>query len=199
MAASVSERVSYKPGEMQLEVADPRRFVRADRSRYSVAVVDAFANSDLPWTLCTREFVADLAERVTDDGLVVVLVEAHGWGDPLIGALGATLRTRFAHVLALPTSEPQIALGTIVLFASHVPVPFSDEQLPDPTEFFQNPDALWVVQQQMHAWLNRYDPQPANAAPLTDDKNEVEPWADRVNHAARGELHTFFGPHGGSW
>jgi spermidine synthase len=199
VAAAVSRRVSYRPGEIPLEIADPRRFVRTDRSRYSVAVVDAFANSDLPWTLCTREFVADLAERITPDGLVVVLVEAHGWGDPMLGALGATLRTKFAHVLALPTSEPQTALGTVLLFASHQPVPFRDEQLPDPTTYFQNPEALWVVQQQSHAWLNRYEPQPADAAVLTDDRNRVDVWADRVNHAARAELHTFFGPHGGSW
>jgi len=199
VAASVSRRVAYRRGEFQLEMADPRRFVRTDRSRYSVAVVDVFANSDLPWTLCTREFVADLAARVTDDGLVVVMVEAHGWGDPLLGALAATLRTKFAHVIALPTSEPQTALGTILLFASHEPVPFQDEQLPDPTTFFQNPEALWVVQQQMHAWLNRYEPQPADSPPLTDERNAVDVWADRVNHAARAELHTFFGPNGGSW
>jgi spermidine synthase len=199
VAAAVSRRVSYRPGEIPLEIADPRRFVRADRSRYSVAVVDAFANSDLPWTLCTREFVADLAARVTEDGLVVVVVEAHGWGDPMLGALAATLRTQFAHVIALPTSEPQTALGTVLLFASHQPVPFRDEQLPDPTTYFQNPEALWVVQQQSHAWLNRYQPQPAGAHVLTDDHHPVDVWADRVNHAARAELHTFFGPHGGSW
>ena len=199
VAAAVSRRVSYRPGEIALEIADPRRFVRADRARYSVAVVDAFANSDLPWTLCTREFIADLAARVTPDGVVVLVVEAHGWGDPMLGALGATLRTRFAHVIALPTSEPQTALGTVLLFASHQPVPFRDEQLPDPVTFFQNPEALWVVQQQSHAWLNRYEPQPADARVLTDDWNPVDVWADRVNHAARAELHTFFGPHGGSW
>jgi spermidine synthase len=199
VAAAASRRVSYKPGELELEVADPRRFVRADGRRYSVAVVDAFGSSDLPWTLGTREFFADLAERVTEDGLVVVIVEAHGWGDPLVGALGATLRTRFAHVQALPTSEPPNALGTVLLFASRQPVPFTDEQLPDPTEFFQNPEALWVVQQQLHAWLNRYDPQRAGGAVLTDDRTALDVWADRVNRAARRELHTFFGPHGGSW
>jgi MFS family permease len=199
VAATVSRRVSYRPGEMRLEVADPRRFVREDDERYSVAVVDAFAAGEPPWTLCTREFVADLARRVTPDGLVVMLVEAHGWGDPLVGSLGATLRTRFAHVQALPTSEPQDALGTIVLLASHEPVPFTDDDLPDPTTFFQNPDALWVAQQQMHAWLNRYAPEPVDAPVLTDDRNPAEVWGDRINRASRAELHRFFGPDGGSW
>jgi len=199
VAASVSRRVSYKPGELRLDVAEPRRFVREDDARYSVAVVDAFASGEPPWTLCTAEFVADLARRVTPDGLVVMLVEAHGWGDPLVSSLGATLRTRFPHVLALPTSEPQDALGTIVLLASREPVPFTDDDLPDPTTFFQNPDALWVAQQQMHAWLNRYAPEPADAPVLTDDRNPAELWGDRVNRASRAELHRFFGPDGGSW
>jgi hypothetical protein len=63
--------------------------------------------------------------------------------------------------------------------------------------YFQNPEALWVAQQQAHAWLNRYEP--ARAAVLTDDRSRMEVWADRVNHGARAELHEFFGPHGGSW
>src|SRR5262249_30723005 len=120
-AVAVSRRVSYKPGELPLVAADPRVFLRRDTTRRSVIVVDAFGGSWMPGTLCTRECVAELADRLQDSGLLVDVVEAHGWGDPLIGALGATLRTRFAHVIALPTSEPQTALGTILLLASHAP------------------------------------------------------------------------------
>jgi hypothetical protein len=198
-AAAAARRVSYKPGELRLDVADPRAFLRRDTGRHAVIAVDAFAGSDLPYTLCTREFVSLLANRLLDDGVVVMIVEAHGWGDPLIGSLGATLRTEFPHVLALPTSEPQTALGTILLLASRHGVNFTDEQLPDPTTYFLNPDALWAEQQLSHAWLNRYEPQPATAPVLTDDRSRVEVWSDRLNHAARGELHAFFGPQGGSW
>ena len=198
-AVAVSRRVAYKPGELPLDVADPRTFLRRDAGRHSVIVVDAFADSYLRYTLCTREFVALLADRLLDDGMVVMIVEAHGWGDPLVGSLGATLRTRFPHVLALPTSEPQTALGTILLLASRQPVAFTDDQLPDPTTYFLNPDALWDEQQLSHAWLNRYEPRPASAPVLTDDRSMVEVWSDRLNHAARRELHAFFGPQGGSW
>lgn len=198
-AVAVSRRVSFKPGEMTLAVGDPRWYVRHHHGRHDVIVVDMFSGGDYPSILCTREFIAALGPRLEPDGLVVVSVEAHGWGDPLVSSLAATLRTSFAHVLALPTSEPQDALGTILLVASRQPIPLTDEQLPDPTVFFQNPDALWVAQQQLHAWLNRYEPPAKGAAVLTDDWNPVELWADRVNHAARKELHAFFGPHGGSW
>jgi hypothetical protein len=198
-AVAVSRRVAYKPGELPLTIADPRAFIAHDTGKHSVIVVDAFADSYLPYPLMTREFVALAADRLNDDGMLVMIVEAHGWGDPLIGSLGATLRTCFAHVLALPTSEPQTALGTILLVATRQAVKFTDDDLPDPRTFFLNPDALWVEQQQSHAWLNRYAPQPANAPVLTDDKSMAEVWSDRLNHAARAELHTFFGPYGGSW
>jgi hypothetical protein len=196
---AASRRLSYKPGELALAVADPRVYLARVRGRHSVIVVDAFADSFMPYSLCTREFVSLLSDRLLDDGMVVMVVDAHGWGDPLIGSLGATLRTRFAHVLALPTSEPQTALGTILLLATRHAVAFSDDKLPDPTTYFLNPDALWRVQQLTHAWLNRYEPQPAAAAVLTDDRSPVDVWSDRLNHATRAELHAFFGAHGGSW
>jgi hypothetical protein len=34
---------------------------------------------------------------------------------------------------------------------------------------------------------------------LTDDRNMIEVWSDRLNLAERAELHGFFGPNGGSW
>jgi len=194
-----SRRVSYKPGELPLQVAEIRRFLHRDRGRHSVIVLDAFADSYMPFPLCTREFVSLVAPRLLDDGILVVSVETMGWDDPMLAALAATLRTRFAHVIALPTSEPPNAVGTILLVATQQPIALTDDQLPDPTQFFQNPDALWVVQQQTHAWLNRFEPKPANARILTDDRNMIEVWSDRLNLAERAELHGFFGPNGGSW
>ena len=195
----VSERVSYRAGELPLEVADVRRFLRNDHGRHSVIVLDALADSYMPFPLCTREFVDLVAPRLLDDGMLVVSVETLGWDDPMLASLAATLRTRFPHVVALPTSEPPNAVGTILLLATKQPVAFTDDQLPDPTQFFQNPDALWVAQQQTHAWLNRFEPQPANAPVLTDDRSMIEVWSDRLNRAERAELHGFFGPYGGSW
>jgi spermidine synthase len=194
-----SRRVSYKPGELPLEVAEIRRFLHRDRGKHSVIVVDAFADSYMPFPLCTREFVDLAASRLLGDGMLVVSVETLGWDDPMLASIAATLHTRFADVVALPTSEPPNAVGTILLVATQQPIALTDEQLPDPTQFFLNPDQLWVVQQQTHAWLNRFEPKPANARVLTDDKSLIEVWSDRLNLAERAELHSFFGPNGGSW
>lgn len=196
---SVSRRVSFKPGELPLEVAEIRRFLHRNPGRHSVIVLDAFADSYMPFPLCTREFVDLVASRLLDDGMLIVSVETRGWDDPMLASFAATLRTRFPHVIALPTSEPPNAVGTILLMATRQPVTFADHQLPDPTQFFQNPEALWVVQQQLHAWLNRFEPKPANAPVITDDRNMIEVWSDRLNLSARTELHGFFGPNGGSW
>jgi spermidine synthase len=196
---SVSQRVSFRPGELPLVVADIRRFLRNDRGRHSVIVLDAFADSYMPFPLCTREFVDLVAPRLLDGGILVVSVETRGWDDPMLASFAATLRTRFPHVIALPTSEPPNAVGTILLMATRQPIALSDDDLPDPTQFFQNPDALWVVQQQTHAWLNRFEPGPKSAPVLTDDRSMIEVWSDRLNLAERAELHGFFGPNGGSW
>jgi spermidine synthase len=194
-----SRRVSYKPGELPLQVAEIRRYLHRDHGRHSVIVLDAFADSAMPFPLCSREFVDLVAPRLLDDGILVVSVETLGWDDPMLASLAATLRTRFPCVVALPTSEPPNAVGTILLLATRQPLTFNDDDLPDPTQFFQNPDALWVVQQQTHAWLNRFEPRPLNARVLTDDRSMIEVWSDRLNVAERAELHSFFGPYGGSW
>lgn len=199
-AVEASRPVAYKPGELPLELMAPREFLRRDTGKHSVIVVDAFADADLPYPLCTREFVGQMADHLLDDGMAAMIVETEGWKDPLLGALTATLHTRFPHVLALPTSEPPNAMGTIILLASRQPFTFTDDQLPDPTTFFQNPSALWAEQQLSHAWLNRFEPDTRGVAVLSDDRNGlVSVWADRQNHVARAELHRYFGPTGGSW
>ena len=198
-AVAASRRVSYKPGEMRLELSDARRFLRREPARYPVVVLDAFADSYMPYPLCTRELVAQIADHVADSGFAVVIVESQGWDDPMVAGLAATLRTRFPHVLALPTSEPPNVVGTLLLLASREAVKFADDQLPDPTTYFQNPAALWVVQQQTHAWLNRFEPRSRGERVLTDDCSMIEVWSDRVERAGRRELHAFFGPDGGSW
>ena len=195
----VSRRVAYKPGELSLEVGDARRFLRRDPGRHSVIVVDSFADSYMAYPMCTREFVAQLDQHLLPDGIVVVVVETKGWDDPMLASLAATLRTRFAEVQALPTSEPPNAVGTILLLATHAPLALKDDDLPDPLKVLLNPDELWVVQQQTHAWLNRFEPKPKDAPVLTDDRSMIEVWSDQLNRAERAELHEFFGPRGASW
>ena len=71
--------------------------------------------------------------------------------------------------------------------------------MPNPSDYFGDPTAHWTVVQMNHAWSNRYQPDARGAVILTDDQNPVDQWSERINLAARRELHHFFGPRGGSW
>src|SRR5262249_27078223 len=66
---AASRRVSYKPGEIALEIADPRRFLRRDPGRHSVIVVDAFADNYLASPLCPRELVPQLPPHLESAAL----------------------------------------------------------------------------------------------------------------------------------
>ncbi len=198
-AVAAARLVSFKQGETPLEAADPRRFLRRDTRHHSVVVVDTFGDSEMPFTLCTREFFATLAARLQPDGIAAVLVETHGWDDALVGTLAATMRESLPHVVALPTVEPPDALGTMILLASRGALTIPDEQLPDLTGYLQNPDALWAAQQLKHAWLSQFEPPRQGAVVMTDDRTPIDLWSDRLNLVARRELHQFFGSAGGSW
>jgi hypothetical protein len=111
----------------------------------------------------------------------------------VIATLAAELETRFRTVLALPTSEPPNAIGSVVLAASDRALDLPDERLPQPTDYFMNLEEHWAVVQMNHAWLNRFTPRTACAVILTDDRNPIDLWNDPVQRTARAELHRSFG------
>jgi spermidine synthase len=197
-AIRISEdRFGLDPTEVAVMAEDPRVFARRGGGRYAAVIVDAFCTSAIPFHLVTREFFAALAGQLAPGGTLALAVETLGWEDPLVGALAATLRTRFPHVVALPTGEPPTAIGSVVFLASDRPFALPDERLPDPTQYHQNPELHWSVVQMNHAWFNRFEPK--GGIVLTDDANPVDPWSARIQHAARLDLHQFFGKQSRSW
>ena len=121
------------------------------------------------------------------------------WDDILVRSLAATLQARFHSVLALPTSEPPNTLGSIVLVAADRKLKLPDGSLPDPVDYLSDPLGHWVVLQMDHAWANQYQPDTRGIRVLTDDWSPADQWGERINLAARRELHRYFGPHGSSW
>ena len=119
--------------------------------------------------------------------------------DVLLRSLAATLRRRFQTVWALPTGEPPNALGSIVVLAANRPLELRDDELPDPSAYHSDPEGHWSVMQMNHAWNNRFRPDARGARILADDGGMIDLWSERLNHAARRELHAFFGPKGLSW
>ena len=193
------DHFGLRPAEAHVVSSELRAFVRRDRSAYDLIVVDAFADNFIPPHLVTREFFEQLERRVSEGGILALCVEAQGWEDPLVSSLAATLRTRFETVRALPTSEPPNTLGAVVLVAAGRELEIPEPGLPEPFDHLSDPLRHWTVVQMNHAWANQFEPEREGAPVLTDDVNPCEAWGERINRAARGELHRFFGPKGRSW
>ena len=177
--------------ETEIFHMDGRRYLTTTDERYDVIIVDAFGSSSIPFHLVTREAFALMAARLEPGGLVAINVESIGWRDILVRALAATLKQEFSEVVALPIAEPPNTLGNLVLLAANRELELIDE-LPPTLDRFSN------AYPKNHAWDNRFEPDLSEVSVLTDDLNPVDIWSERINLAARKNLHAYFGP-GLSW
>jgi spermidine synthase len=96
---------------LHLHTADARPWLRSDRRRYDVIVVDAYRQPYIPFQLTTSEFFALVHRRLAPGGVVLVNV-GHPDGAPrLEHVLTATMRTAFSTVLR----DPSEATNTVLL------------------------------------------------------------------------------------
>ncbi|HOX25979.1 MAG TPA: fused MFS/spermidine synthase [Candidatus Krumholzibacteria bacterium] len=161
---------------------DGRRYLLETDRAYDLVILDAFGSSSVPFHLVTREAFALARDRLKPGGILALNIWAIGWHDDIVHALAATLRTQFAHVLALPIAEPPDQLDNLILLASDRALELLVE-LPHPADRF-SPEY-----NRAHAWDNRFDPEAARAPIVTDDRNPVDLWSERINLAARRLLH----------
>jgi hypothetical protein len=193
------EWFGLRPGVATIHEEDGRRFLARSKDRYDVIFFDAFGSSSIPFHLVTREVFALARSRLTPGGVMMINVEAVGWDDVLVKSLGATLRTQFQNVLALPIAEPPNQIGNVVLMAAARPMEISDQVLGNPADWDVDPYLHWHVVLRNHAWDNRFDPSRLGGQVLTDDLNPVDLWAERINLVARRDLHRFFGHETPTW
>ena len=173
------------PSDADVFKMDGRRFLRESRERYDMIVFDAFGGGNIPFQLVTVEAFSLAAARLEPHGVLVFNVEAIGWKDVIVTSIAATLETRFSNVLALPIAEPPNTLGNIILLASNRELELPEE-LPVPDSRFSS------IYDRVHAWDNRFEPDTQGVPILTDDRSPVDLWAERINLAARKELHHYF-------
>lgn len=161
---------------------DGRQYLIGCYKTYDAIIMDAFGSSSIPFHLVTEEAFALVRSRLVPRGIVAVNVQCVGWHDPIVSSLAATLNRQFAHVLALPIAEPPDQLGNLVLLASDRElVMYADLSLPD-YRFSAEYDRA-------HAWDNRFTVDTTGVMILTDDKNPIEVWSERVNLVSRRQLH----------
>lgn len=178
-------------------VDDARRFlVDKPDERWDLILMDAFGSGSIPFHLVTEEMFALCAQRLGPEGVFAMNLECRQWDDPLVHSLGATLRTSFDHVWALPIAEPPNTLGNLILVATNrEDFRFPEERLGDMGEAMASGDQEyhWTVVQQNHAWLNRFEAGSKWGLVLTDDRSPVELWSEEINRQARRQLHKYFG------
>lgn len=173
------------PADADVFEMDGRRFLQESRERYDMIIFDAFGGGNIPFQLVTEEAFGLASARLEPHGVLVINVEAIGWKDQIVTSIAATLETRFSNVIALPIAEPPNTLGNIILLASNRELELPEE-LPTPESRFS------LEYDQAHAWDNLFEPETRGVPILTDDRSPVDLWAERINFAARKELHHYF-------
>lgn len=158
---------------------DGRALLRAHGEDYDVIDLDAFSSNSIPAHLFTTEAFALIESRLSEDGVVVVNIEALGTSSPVVGAVAATLAEHFRHVICLPVGEDSTALTNLILFASDRPL-----ELRRPIV-----DGTPEGQQRLLAWSRRFAPDVRGAPVLTDDLSPVDVWSEQINAVSRRTLH----------
>jgi spermidine synthase len=165
---------------------DGRRYLQQNDRRYDVIILDAFGSGSIPFHLVTREAMAATKKCLAPGGIVALNIWSVGWHDIIVHALAATLETSFVHVQALPLAEPPDQLDNLVLLASDRPLELDDEP-PVPRDRFS------ADYDRAHAWDNRFRPDLSDIPVITDDRNQVDLWSERINLVARRQMHERIG------
>jgi spermidine synthase len=169
---------------------DGRQFLNTNNDRYNVVLLDAFGSSSIPFHLVTEEVFGLIADHLTENGIVAINIETIGWDDQLAAAIAATLKKRFAYVIALPMEEPPDQLGNIVILASDRRL--QPIRLPEDNSTFDPDWRYGAGYQRVHAWDNRFIPDITGIQVLTDDLNPIDIRSEIINLEVRKRLHVFF-------
>ncbi|HMB68728.1 MAG TPA: fused MFS/spermidine synthase [bacterium] len=187
------EFFGLQEGECRVHLEDARRFLARSERRWDVIVVDVYGSSSIPFHLATAEAFRMMAERLAPSGVLAMNIITVGWHDPIVAQLAASLPPELGHVLALPTAEPPDETGNVILVASGRPLEFDeDEKLTRPFRVLDRPLEHWWVLQENHAWDNRFVPETAGVAAITDDRNPLDLRGEVINHEVREVLRTYF-------
>ena len=187
---------NHVPGFDNIVNDDGREFLRTTDRTYDLIVLDAFGSSSVPFHLTTVEAFKLAKSRLKDDGIMVVNIEAVGWNDIIVGSLAKTLHKVYSNVLALPIAEPPDQLGNVILLASDKPLELT---APLERDYWKTDYRFSDQYERNHAWDNRFVPDMKGAILLTDDRNPVGIWAERINLRARKELHVMLGDKSFLW
>lgn len=193
VARVAREFFGLRDDECRVHLADARRFLARTDRKWDVIVVDVYGSSSIPFHLATREAFELMASRLAPGGVLAMNLITLGWHDPLVAEIAASLPPSLGHVLALPTAEPPDEAGNVILAASSRPLEFDEEaRLERPFRVLDRPLEHWWTLQENHAWDNRFTPDAAGVAPVTDDRNALDLRGEAINREVREDLRAYF-------
>jgi spermidine synthase len=100
---------------LNVTVADGRVALAGSPYRYSVVAIDAFRVPYIPWHLTTREYLIQIRDHLTSDGVLAINVGHTGSDYSLVDAMAHTAGTVFpsVHVIDVTGSFNSIVFATM--------------------------------------------------------------------------------------
>jgi len=95
---AIGRRHLGMPASVEVVVDDARAFLRRDRGRYQVAIVDAFQFPYVPFQLTTLEFFRDLEARLGKGGVVMLNLGRDRGAHEVVDAVARTAAQVFPEV-----------------------------------------------------------------------------------------------------
>jgi len=157
---------------MKVQAVDGRIFVNKTPHRYDVVFLDAYYADAIPFHLATQEFLQELKQKLTPNGIVVsnVIGSVRGLDSKLFRSILKTLRSEFAQTYVFPVE----GVPNIIVIATQ------DKERLGKQEVIRRAQRL-EAQQRVHFPVERFahtyvlEPIPTDDVPvLTDDYAPVD-------------------------
>ncbi len=105
LAVVAEEYFYYKPAQNITTISeDARAFLQKNNKTYDIIVVDAFSDTNVPFTLVTKEYAAALKQATHSSSQVVVnlIVSTKGACGELFAGINASYKESFGHAAYFP-------------------------------------------------------------------------------------------------
>lgn len=118
---------------LDVTVADGRRWLAQTPQRYDVVAIDAYRQPYIPFHLTTVEFFQQVHDRLTSEGVVAINVGRAPYDWRLVDALSATMREVFPSVFVVDVDDSYNSLVIATVQPSTLPQAVTNiESITDP-------------------------------------------------------------------
>ncbi|MFD3763300.1 MULTISPECIES: spermidine synthase [Paenibacillus] len=135
-AAEVDKRVAelartfFGSEAESVRIGDGRELLeREAQDTLDVIIVDAFTKEGTPRHLASAEFFMMAADRLRDQGIMIMNLIGRGTRDPYIRAIHTTLHTVFSYTKAFRLSDRRIDIQNIILIGAARPILYQERHM----------------------------------------------------------------------